>query len=225
MEASHYIDEVYCYHSAGFSFDYQINWIVPAITGSEYANGYIVQHFTRLLQPQNSIEGVDDIEYFEAWRISNGVCPGPKECDDEFSVGMNLDFCELRRALHTKGRFEISAAVYWIPEFSPLYEIVDNWSDTTVVQTAGLKGSYGFRELSEEYLVFHRPLFIHSWSLITEDEIEDKVQKAIFAYCPNNTPRDEELMNENLEYIFEGQNEGLQKIKKRIANAWHQQWA
>lgn len=64
MESSRYIDEVNCYHSAGFSFDYQINWIVPAITGSENANGYIVQHFTRLSQPKNSI--VDDIEYFEA---------------------------------------------------------------------------------------------------------------------------------------------------------------
>ena len=59
---------------------------------------------------------------------------------------------------------------------------------------------------------------------ITEDEIKSKVQKAIFAYCPNNTPRDEELMNENLEYIFKGQSGELQKIKRRIANAWHQQW-
>ena len=50
MESSRYIDEVNCYHSAGFSFDYQINWIVPAITGSENANGYIVQHFTRLTE-------------------------------------------------------------------------------------------------------------------------------------------------------------------------------
>lgn len=223
MESSRYIDEVNCYHSAGFSFDYQINWIVPAITGSEYANGYIVQHFTRLSQPKNSI--VDDIEYFEAWRIKNGMCLDRGQCDDEFSVGMNQGFCALHDALHTKGCFEISAAVYWIPEFSPLCEIVDKWSDTTVAQTAGLKGSYGFRDLSEEYLVFHRPLFIHSWSLITEDEIENKVQKAIFAYCPNNTPRDEALMNENLEYIFEGQSEELQKIKKRIANAWHQRWA
>lgn len=223
MESSRYIDEVNCYHSAGFSFDYQINWIVPAITGSENANGYIVQHFTRLSQPKNSI--VDDIEYFEAWRIKNGVCLDRGKCDDEFSVGMNLGFCALQKALHTKGSFEISAAVYWIPEFSQLCKIVDKWSDTAVTQTAGLKGSYDFRELSEEYLVFHRPLFTYSWSLITEDEIKSKVQKAIFAYCPNNTPRDEELMNENLEYIFEGQSGELQKIKRRIANAWHQQWA
>ena len=82
MESSRYIDEVNCYHSAGFSFDYQINWIVPAITGSENANGYIVQHFTRLSQPKNSI--VDDIEYFEAWRIKNGVCLDRGKCDDEF---------------------------------------------------------------------------------------------------------------------------------------------
>ena len=223
MESSRYIDEVNCYHSAGFSFDYQINWIVPAITGSENANGYIVQHFTRLSQPKNSI--VDDIEYFEAWRIKNGVCLDRGKCDDEFSVGMNLGFCALQKALHTKGSFEISAAVYWIPEFSQLCKIVDKWSDTAVTQTAGLKGSYDFRELSEEYLVFHRPLFTHSWSLITEDEIKSKVQKAIFAYCPYNTPRDEELMNGNLEYIFEGQSGELQKIKRRIANAWHQQWA
>ena len=60
--------------------------------------------------------------------------------------------------------------------------------------------------------------------LLTEDEIKSKVQKAIFAYCPNNTPRDEELMNENLEYIFKGQSGELQKIKRRIANVWHQQW-
>ena len=65
------------------------------------------------------------------------------------------------------------------------------------------------------------------YSLLAQEYLSfaNQSQKAIFAYCPNNTPRDEALMNENLEYIFEGQSEELQKIKKRIANAWHQRWA
>lgn len=222
LEYSYYMDEVECYHSEGFSFDYKINWVVSAITNSGDSNGYIVQHFKRVSRPKSQI--IDDIEYFEAWRIKNGICLDRNGCDDEFKVSSGKEIGELRDVLHTKGCFEISATVYWIPEYSELFEVIDKWSMTTVEQTAGLKGSYSFNELSEDYLVFHRPVFEHSWSLITDEKIEDKIRKAIFRYCPQKSKRDEELMNETLDYIFEGQDEKLQKIKRRIIDAWFQRF-
>ena len=155
-----YFELIHEYHSAGFAFSVSINWNIPEITGKIDSNGYIVQYFRRKSEPANFL--VDDIKYFEAWKIENGLMTDydADRCDDCICVdtdlfgGINII---LKKSLGTCGKYIIDTEVYWIPKTDSLYDIVDKWSIETVKQANGLKGDYSFEGLSEEYLVFKRP--------------------------------------------------------------------
>lgn len=52
-------------------FHYGIKWIPDAISGSEKANGYIVQKVT--INAPSFLSGYPYKRYFEAWRIEAGA--------------------------------------------------------------------------------------------------------------------------------------------------------
>lgn len=213
--------DVSCFHSEDFTFSYCINWNVEAITGCKRANGYIVQHFSRTSVPRNFL--IDDEDYFEAWKIENGInLDSGRVCDDEFAVSTNDGMGSLRTAMDTQGKYTITADVYWIPAESPLYVIVDGWSKQGVANANGLKSSKVFNELTREYLAFSRPVFEHAWSLSGLDEIESKIQSAIFRYCPNDY--DEELVTTTLDFIFDGKPQPYLTVKNNIIAKWKRQW-
>ena len=191
-ESPQYYIEKKIYHSPGFSFVYEINWNVAAISGNAKATGYIVQHFLRKSTPPNFL--VNDTEYYEAWELRNGILlDAGTVCDDRFCVGATTLEDSIRKSLGTKGEYCINGNVYWIPESSSLAPIVNSWSKC-VPDAAGLRSNYLFSELTNEYFVFSRPLFIHRWSLITNDEVKSKL-KAIFLLCYHDHKDDLEYLS------------------------------
>lgn len=208
-----YFVEKKIYHSYGFSFQYDIDWNIPAISGSKKATGFIVQHFSRTSIPPNFAK--DDIDYYEAWEVRDGnLVDIGAECDDRFIVTSTIEE-SLRTSLGTQGEYRITGDVYWIPSRSPLYSIVDSWSRETVKQTAGLKGSYEFQKITDDYLVFKREPFIHRWSLITDDEVVSKLETAYLNHYPE-CKNDFEYLSGWLDSVFREQPDRWQKVKHTI---------
>ncbi len=214
MSASQqYFFEKGIYHSYGYSFQYDINWNISAISRSKEATGFIVQHFSRMSTPPNFVK--DDISYYEAWEVRNGnLVDVGKECDDRFIVTSTIEE-SLRTSLGTQGEYRITGDVYWIPSSSQLYSIVDSWSRETVEQTAGLKGSYEFQQLTDDYLVFKREPFIHRWSLITDNEIVFKLGAA-YLNCYPEYKNDFEYLSGWLDSIFREQPDRWQKVRYTV---------
>lgn len=212
-DSQQYFIEKKIYHGPGYSFQYDINWNVPIISGSESATGFIVQHFSRTAIPPNFVK--DDIDYYEAWEVRNGnLVDTGKECDDRFIITSTLEE-SLRASLGTQGEYRISGDVYWLPSSSSLYNVVNSWSRKTVEQTAGLKGSYEFQMLTDDYLVFKREPFIHSWSLITENEVIFKLKNA-YLNCYPNYKNDFEYLSGWLDFVFREQPDRWQNAKRII---------
>lgn len=206
------------YHSQGFTFCLKINWIVDAISGGTNSNGYIVQHFSRKSEPTNFI--IHDIEYYEAWKIEKGYnIDRGDECDDTFSVSDTLAN-SLRLCFNSTGKYILSGDVFGIPKSSELYNVIDSWSVDAVPQANGLRSSYNKPDGIEEYYIFTRPQFVHEWSLLSMQEIEDKLFITLLSYCPNHHSRDIELAHNFLNIVFEGTNEFSEEMKHRIFMKW-----
>lgn len=127
-----------------FPFAYylwQIKWISEKIINDGCINGYIVQK-VKIINEANVI-GLDNIEYYEAWKVSNGECENKdgKPFDDEFKwVNFNgeLRFC-IRNSIGKKGKITYQAKLYWISQKNTLYKEVESWKEGTVVQAGSLK--------------------------------------------------------------------------------------
>ena len=203
-----------------------IKWNVPLITSNSNASGFIVQKFGRKLSPPDALKNKNllDTEYYEAWKVENGaISPEDHgECDDMFSIGEYLCFPtrEFICSLDTKGRFEFTGSVYWIPESSPLYRIVNSWSKEEVPQANGLRATYQCKELDGVPPLFIRDSFIHEWDLVGEDHIYSAVKAAVFRYCPKNTKRDQELLS----VVYEILAEKYEHIADRIVKEWEARW-
>lgn len=211
-ESPQYFIEKKIYHGPGFSFVYEINWNVSAISGNAKATGYVVQHLSRKSTPPNFL--VDDTEYYEAWELRNGILQDAGTvCDDRLCVDSDLED-SIRRSLGTQGEYCINGNVYWIPESSPLTSIVNSWSER-VPDAAGLRSDYLFPELTSEYFVFSRPQFIHRWSLITDNEVKSKL-KATFLHCYHDHKDDLEYLSSWLDCIFREQPNHWLKVKQDI---------
>lgn len=205
----------------------EINWNTTEITGKNNADGYIVQKFSRKLFPKAilPVEEYCDISYFEAWKVQNGKIVYVDKntvCDDRFSIGNCVNSSsEINYSLGTKGCFEFSGDIYWIPNSSPLYTIVDHWSDKSVKQANGLKASYDFKEIKGITPVFSRALFIHEWDLSSEEKIYCAVKSYLFKLCPNNSDRDEWILKTNASEIFKDK---YTHIMDSILEEWNNQW-
>lgn len=212
-------------HKEFWSFDFQINWNVSAIAGANNENGYIVQHFKRTACPPQPL--LEDISYYEAWEVIDGCCSKERQqvCDDEFTVGLLHNSSEdIHHSLGTAGTFIIQSDVFWILKDSPLYSIVNGWSEREVKQANGLKATYSFPELTEAYFVFSRPTFKHEWNFIDVDLIDQVVRKIVFRMCPNNTKRDRYLLGEYLNTVFDGSEQKYFNLKDSIHTDWENQW-
>lgn len=208
-----YFFEKEVYHGIGCAFRYEINWNVQAISGSDKANGYIVQHFSSSSVPPNFL--IDDTEYYEAWRLRNGkLVDTGAVCDDCFSVGSTLED-SIRRSLGTQGEYRFNGDVYWIPAISPLFTIVDSWTPGAVKRAGGLKSSLIFPELKDEYFIFKREQFVHCWSLITEEEIKAKLEKAYLRGYPE-CRNDVEYLSDWLDCIFREEPERWKRVRQAI---------
>ena len=215
------------YHSESCLCELQINWNVPAITYDKNDSGYIVQVFSRKLTPQNILKtpGYEDISYAEAWCVSNGKIIEKDRgdlCNDRLSIGNRLDeFSEFSRSVGTKGQFEFTGKVFWISCDDCLYDEINNWSRKTVTQACGLKASYDISKFVNLKRCFERTPFIHTWDLTDENIIYINAKQRLFRFCPNNTKRDEELLEEN---AFDMLGERYRYLAERIMTEWHNQW-
>lgn len=215
------------HHSESCLCELQINWNVPVITYKQKDSGYIVQVFSRKLTPQNILKTpeYEDISYAEAWCVCNGKIIEEDRgelCNDIFSIGNPLDeFSEFSRSVGTKGQFEFTGTVFWISYDNCLYDEISNWSRTTVKQAGGLKASYNFTQFVNLKQCFERTPFIHTWDLTDENIIYINAKQRLFRFCPNNTKRDKELLEENAAYLL---GEKYQYLAKRIITEWHNQW-
>ena len=220
MDSSYFkvIDE---YHSKGFTFYLKIDWNVEAIAGEAKPSGYIVQRFSRQSEPVNF--KVNDTEYYEAWKVESGCnIDRGNECDDRFSVDASLGE-SLRSCLKTAGKYILKSDVFWISQKSELYDVIDSWPCDTVKQANGLHSSYDRPDDIEKYFVFTRPTFIHEWSLLSAQEIEEKLLSSVLSYCPRNTKRDTELATDLLDYVFENSDEDIKGIKEIVLQKWKKQ--
>lgn len=212
-------------HSEYCAFELQINWNVTNISKSTNADGYIVQYFSRTSHPP--VDFLEDISYFEAWRVTNGSCQYDSNtiCDDLFAVGSWFSHSsEINNSIGKAGEFRIEASVYWIPKASTLFEFVDKWTTTEVPQANGLKSCYSFPELSNEYHVFSRPLFIHKWDFRDPLKVKSVIKECMFTMCHENTPRDESILKANLSCIFAGHPTCYEILGQEILNDWYAQW-
>lgn len=206
------------YHSHGFNFEVKIDWIVEDFISDEEKSGYIVQHFRRESKPVNF--QVADTDYFEAWHIVDGQnIDHGCECDDSIAVSAYLGDA-LKSCFDTKGYYKITCDVYWIPSHSDLYATVDSWKHTTVEQAKGLKSSWDFPLLTESYHVVHRPIILHEWSLLTDEEIKSGVLADAKRYCPRNTSRDHDLVNTLLNVVFDDPADRRHWLKQGIYDEW-----
>lgn len=183
------------YHGCAHCFDFKIDWNASAIADDPQADGYIVQHveWKTVGSPIGQLSINKD--YYEAWKVTSGdICKDGSQPDDTFSVFQGELSDEIRAAIGSSGTYVICSTVYWIPHESDLFDKVDSWGHD--VRNAGnLKSSFHFEDLSDQYLVFFREPFEHSWSLIGDEEIIAKVS-ASFAQAYSD-----KIRNHNCEFI------------------------
>ena len=203
-----------------------INWNVDAFIADE-DTGYIVQAYKRRQIPDKviNIDEYRDISYFEAWKVYNcNIIDEDKggTCNDAFCIGHPMSpFGQFALSINTKGRFEFDGVVYWISKSNKAYEIVDDWSRTSVKQANGLKASFWFDEIKKMQPVTVRPTFIHEWDLSDEDKIYNSVKDIIFRYCPKNTKRDQNLLREAVDELLP---DSYSQIRQRVIDEWKSQW-
>lgn len=113
---------------------YEIKWNVPKITGSLNAEGYIVQHFSRVTTP--ALPFLPDKSYYEAWKITNGICDNNKLFDDGYAIALypsdgaqNAEELvdSVVHSVGTTGKIEFFGDVYWIPRSDKLYPLICKW--------------------------------------------------------------------------------------------------
>jgi hypothetical protein len=199
----------------------RINWIVSTIAGSESASGFIVQKFSRCMEPRNILDVVDyqNITYFEAWKVEDGIITAEDkgvQCDDKFLIGGRIieEFC---RSVDKNGRFTFRGEVYWIPFGSDLFETIDKWERGCVKQAGDLRATYDDVEIGPEYRHFTRKPFVHEWNLTDETVIYSKAKEVLFEFFPNSTQRDYEMLVANVYYML---TEKHRDIADRIVMEW-----
>lgn len=196
-----------CDHSPTHCFYRRFNWNIPSISKSKSANGFIVQHFTKIMtltsinaESCSLREKLEDEDYYEAWSVKNGECEeidhsDPDIRDDNWDVGeyFNGDHdsitSEFVRSIGTAGRIDMCCRVFWIPKQSELlYEEINKWPLSNKYNNAG-----GLRSVSQydRNLCYVFPnCFSHTWDL-TDDE---KTKKAVTGAIQNsNFNRSDEI--------------------------------
>lgn len=162
-------------HSDYMACSQYADWIVSDFTSTSSKDGFILQHFSRAVDP--ALEYLKNTDYFEAWQIVDGRNEDSGEiCDDIFAVGHSLTSVDdFHNSLEIKGTIEFCGDVFWIPKGIELYDIIANWSSTAVREAGGLRACFEFPEFTPElrskYHVFTRKKFTHHWDLSSERSI------------------------------------------------------
>lgn len=157
-----------------FPFAYylwQIKWIPSKIINDGCMNGYIVQNVKIINEAK--VNGVDDIEYYEAWEVCNGQCKNNNgtSFDDEFkytNFNGELRFC-IANSIGKKGKIKYQTKLYWISQKNDLYREVKNWKEGTIIQAGNLKSI-----LAKDCLNIDFGSFIDERNFIHEVDFKDK---------------------------------------------------
>lgn len=104
----------------------KIKWIVKNIIDDNCLDGYIVQKVK--LVNNTKIRGIDDKEYFEAWKVNNGIIENETSYDDCFMwyPSYLIEDCK-ENSKGKKGKIGYYCEVYWISKLNPLFNKVDLW--------------------------------------------------------------------------------------------------
>lgn len=106
----------------------KILWNVDNIINDNCKNGYIVQKVN--ITNTTKIKGLDDIEYYEAWKVINGKVENIDnyDYDDIFMWydSFTMDMC-LEHSKGKKGEISYYCEVFWVSENNILYEEVNLW--------------------------------------------------------------------------------------------------
>lgn len=215
-------------HGPGCACYLLVNWIPEDFIGNGDNTGYIVQHFRRQLSQDSTLEIPEycSTEYFEAWYIENGIivdAHSDDTCNDQFSIGNPMMLSDqFPLSINTKGHFTFRGELYWVPKDCSLFSTVDVWDRTTVKQANGLKSSFSCPEIENQLKpVCIRRDFEHSWDLSDEEKIYSEAKEHLFRCCPQNTPRDLELLQSRVEWWLE---EKYPHLANRLVDEWKQQW-
>ena len=212
-------------HSDYMACSQYADWIVSDFTSTSLKDGFILQHFSRAVDP--ALEYLKNTDYFEAWQIVDGRNEDSGEiCDDIFAVGQSLTSVDdFHNSLEIKGTIEFCGDVFWIPKGIELYDIIDNWSSTAVREAGGLRACFEFPEFTPElrskYHVFTRKKFTHHWDLSSERSIYNAVYKFMFKRCPHGPINERECKEFNSSIDTVLSNSTYNGIKKRITEQWY----
>ena len=166
-------------HTVYVACRYEIKWNIRAISGEDNANGFIVQRFNRTAIP--SLDYLKDTKYYEAWKVTNGMCDENRLFDDGYSVYLYpSDRDQIQEELvdaitlssGTSGKIIFEGDVFWIPVISQLYPQIDTWEKGAVKEAGDLPSTWTFPPLDGEKPKFNHN-FEHEWDFTDEDLIID----------------------------------------------------
>lgn len=208
-------------HKESCMCNIMINWNPKAISKNEAAYGFIVQHFTRSLITEYSIDIPQNTNYYEAWRVLEGkVKDRGNICDDIFSIGNDFQLFDLfKKCAGTSGRYEFTGDVFWIPDNHRLFNLVSSWDEWTVKEAAGLKSTYVCDDFNLIEPVFSRIPFIHEWDLTDDTFVYNTAKKILFRYC--HSRNDKELLLNTIDNVIPIQYEHM---KEAIIDEWDKRW-
>ena len=106
--------------------DLYIKWNINAFISGEYTTGFIVQH----MSIRSNVSSLKDEDYWECWHIKDGILENQRgDYDDKWSpiFPAFIECCEKEILSSPDGIVRYSAQVYWIPDFSDEYKIINQW--------------------------------------------------------------------------------------------------
>ena len=216
-----YYTEIKSEHKESCMCELLINWNPVTIAQSATASGYIVQHFSRELITEYSIDIPQNTSYYEAWKVTNGIVVDRGNiCDDMFSIGNDWQYFDLfRKCAGTSGTYVFKGDVFWIPDNHRLFDMVSSWKECAVNEAAGLKSTYSCGDFRLIEPVFSRTPFIHEWDLTDKTVIYDTAKRMLFRYC--HSKNDRELLLSEINNVIPSQYEYM---NSSLIDEWDKQW-
>lgn len=164
------------------------NWKTKNIINDKCLDGYIVQKVK--ISNNTGISGIDNKEYYEAWKVVNGECEKSKkhDYDDKFAneededdeILTNKFAIIIANSIGKAGEIKYSSEIFWISKQHDLYKIVDEWQVGCVPESGNLKSILvveckKFNEYKLEPIC-KRDDFIHRVNFVNEKIITENIQ-------------------------------------------------
>ncbi len=221
MDNIYYQTLNYCNDYPYIRYRWDINWNVEAITGEQFADGYIVQKVS--ISTSTKLSTVNNTSYFEAWKVEKGICEKEFSCDYDDSFSCRCDgfsgwLNHIKDALGKIGDVKYTGVVYWISQESLLYSEIDSWRKGTVQEAGNLKSSYQFNEKKIEPICIRE--YTHHFSLVDEMIIK---QIILDECCSLYNPTRDRYYVENFELVINDllENTAFSYLIQSISDEWN----